>query len=467
MGKKGKKAKDAKKGGLHRFFGRGRQRGKQEDDMIYDWDDAENYMRGEGWVGRGPGMWRKSEPPAPPDPDILRAVTDYRIYTGTDDLEGLTKPLTWFLAGNGLVPVRQAPLGVFVGKATGQVPATLKGLPALNPALVLNVPRLPWAALCEVVAFFRHYKHTECMVQFFWSQAANGGQGGYLAYIPPQVVSGASVQHAGHFDKEGQCIHVLDIHSHSSMGAFWSGTDDADERRFEGRLFGVIGHNDKKIPMMKWRTCVGGEFVDLALSHVVDVDNAPSVTIPATTLAIDEVLTALGNEKGGVANVKVEYDPFEDATFPDEWKTAVKEQGFRIIGMGDDADEKPMDARVRKVTYKTIPTGSEQMQLRRDGFRPSTASWLVWERDTAPQSGPPRGGNGQSGYPLARQHYVFDRIKRELYFKDSKGDLYKSSRRIHELNTTDDITFVDSVPLNQVKGDWTAPGFVAGRTVVD
>ena len=31
----------------------------------------------------------------------------------------------------------------------------------------------------------------------------------------------------------------MDIHSHNTMGAFWSGTDNADEK--ETRLFGVLG----------------------------------------------------------------------------------------------------------------------------------------------------------------------------------------------------------------------------------
>ena len=72
-------------------------------------------------------------------------------------------------------------------KSVGEGP---KGLPALPAEVRLKVPKLPWEALQQVVAFFREYVKTEAMVQFFWHPTK-----GYLAYIPPQVVSGGGIHH--------------------------------------------------------------------------------------------------------------------------------------------------------------------------------------------------------------------------------------------------------------------------------
>lgn len=257
-------------------------------------------------------------PQAPPDPTIIRAVTEYKVFQGLDDLKDLRKPMTWFMTGAGLVPVKVLPLGTFIGKATG---ARVPGLPELKEGVALNIPKLPWQSLCEVVAFFKEVnakKKAEAMVQFFWSPERKT----YLAHAPEQDVSGGGVRHVSNHDKDGNLLHVFDIHSHHTMQAYWSGTDDRDEARFEGRLYGVIGQIENPIPMMKWRTRVGGTFLDLLLEDVVDLDNAPSCKVVKEFKAGD-LLKVAGQGKDNHKFVFT-YEPFDSVEFPKAWWDAIK-----------------------------------------------------------------------------------------------------------------------------------------------
>ncbi|HYE78270.1 MAG TPA: hypothetical protein VEI97_09805, partial [bacterium] len=408
---------------------------------------------------RGPAL-------PPPDPEIIRAVTGYKIFAGPTDLQNLEKPLTWFLAGNGLVPVRQTPLGLFVGKGTG--PA-VPGLPSLLPELRLNCPKLPWEGLVQVVAFFRDISDkikAEAMVQFFWDPSANGGQGDYIAYVPPQLVSGGGVHHAGHFDPEGKCWHILDIHSHHTMGAFWSATDDADEARFEGRLYGVVGNIDRSIPDIKWRTRVGGAFVDLSLEDVVDLSQAPTVHVEKD-IPLADCLKAAGTAKDNT-HFTFRFDPFQNATYPDSWRKAVLDlddlqrrfrKGDRVpacitfTGAGPDADERKeleamglVEIEPNKWAVKTLPGGVSHPTSGASG------------RNSGGTDAGRAGAHARASW-APRQEYVYDRIKGKLYFREAgTGYLYPSYRELKDLEKEAAVTFVEQVNPVLVKARIGMPG---------
>lgn len=61
---------------------------------------------------------------------------------------------------------------------------------------------------------------------------------------------------------------VVDIHSHGSMGAFFSLTDNQDNQGFVISL--VLGHVDALIPQVKARLCVYGYFHPLYLDDIFD-----------------------------------------------------------------------------------------------------------------------------------------------------------------------------------------------------
>ena len=63
-------------------------------------------------------------------------------------------------------------------------------------------------------------------------------------------------------------IHYADIHSHNTMAAVFSKTDDADEQG--NRLYIVVGRLDQFYPEIAARICNGGAFWPIAPESVME-----------------------------------------------------------------------------------------------------------------------------------------------------------------------------------------------------
>jgi hypothetical protein len=196
------------------------------------------------------------------------------------------------------------------------------GVYELDNGVYPLVPKLPWWIISQTVAFFRHISdkcdEAEVMVQVFYDPNVEPAKR-WIVFVPPQEVSKGGITHTGHFDKTGDILHVADIHSHNTMGAFWSGIDDRDERRAE-RFYGVIGEIDKPIPAWKWRVHSGGVFLDIPLTTIIELPQvSQSFTVP-----LADILTKAEINEAGKAKMSLSIDPFATATFPPEWKEQVK-----------------------------------------------------------------------------------------------------------------------------------------------
>lgn len=90
--------------------------------------------------------------------------------------------------------------------------------------------------------------------------------GRYCTYIPRQTVSTAGVDFTlSDMDRE-KFLPFLEIHSHNTMGAFFSETDDKDEKATG--IYVVVGRLDRLFPEIKARISVGGKFVDIAPEEI-------------------------------------------------------------------------------------------------------------------------------------------------------------------------------------------------------
>lgn len=235
------------------------------------------------------------------------------------------KPLSYVLTGGGAVEIYRTRLYTSVRKVT-DVP----GLPSVPEGITLNLPKLPWEILQQTVAFFRavcvRYKGgTEAIVQI----AHHAGEQRYEIRVPKQEVSGARVSHesASNTLEEGWTW-VMDIHSHGSMSAFWSGTDDADEKR-GNRLYGVIGEVAKPQPTMRFRTWNGSNFIDLTVEQLFDLPAEP-VSVP---IHMAVLLTG-----SGTIDVKM-LDPFAGDDCPPEWLERTSERSYMSMGRRHGLDD--------------------------------------------------------------------------------------------------------------------------------
>jgi PRTRC genetic system protein A len=115
--------------------------------------------------------------------------------------------------------------------------------------LRLKVPRIPGRLLLDVLADARSNINIEFMYHFRYSSTQ-----GWSVTRPEQAQSWARVGYR--HDPTGV---VLDLHSHHTMPAFFSRTDDGDERG--GRFYAIMGHIDQSSPQLILRLGMYGHWL--------------------------------------------------------------------------------------------------------------------------------------------------------------------------------------------------------------
>lgn len=174
----------------------------------------------------------------------------------------------------------------------------------LSPAVkeeinFLPAGKLPVHLLDEIVQFFRQVMtikkaEQEAMAHVLWNEKdKDSTDRGYRIAIPNQTVSKASVKYEHDHIERGDII-VLDIHSHNTMGAFFSGTDDNDDKK--GIFFsGVVGNLDRREPEFKWRLNINETKRSAEIEDIFDV-TPKNVNVPEAWL--DKVKTDWGTSPG-------------------------------------------------------------------------------------------------------------------------------------------------------------------------
>jgi hypothetical protein len=92
---------------------------------------------------------------------------------------------------------------------------------------------------------------------------------GYYLAVPNQTVSGASVKYDYNHIGANDVI-VADFHSHASMSAFWSSTDEADDRN-KTYYTGVIGKLNMPTPEYKLRFNYNEMKRECGLEEIFDI----------------------------------------------------------------------------------------------------------------------------------------------------------------------------------------------------
>lgn len=150
--------------------------------------------------------------------------------------------------------------------------------------------KIPTRLLEQVKTFFKDVikkrgSAVEAMIWILWNQDA-----GYHLFVPNQKVQGASVTYDWGSVPSGSSI-IVDIHSHANFGAFFSGTDNADDRG-SLRYSGVIGHNLTDKQDMVWRFNCQPDPKNLTLEDIFQEPITPEMETPSEWL--DKVDTSSG-----------------------------------------------------------------------------------------------------------------------------------------------------------------------------
>ncbi len=108
-----------------------------------------------------------------------------------------------------------------------------------------SLPKVPASVWWRMVDLFQHYANrgleSACCLLY------DKRLGEYQILVPPQSAAPCSVDYDisvvyDYLELHPECVWVADFHSHHSMAAFFSCTDDKNERGT--RLYGVFGNYD-------------------------------------------------------------------------------------------------------------------------------------------------------------------------------------------------------------------------------
>ena len=186
-------------------------------------------------------------------------VAEYKgVFATMEEAEEAGKMISIVPARDGMVyEIRNTEMGRFVTMADG-----CGMLSDVRAGFTPVLPRIPLKLMMQVFAFFRHYVHdgpvSEALLNIYWDKEEQE----FIADAPEQVVTGISVE--SRISSRYMCdryIHYMDIHSHNTMGAFFSTIDDHDEKAT--RLYTVVGRLDCTVPEIKTRISNGGKFLEI------------------------------------------------------------------------------------------------------------------------------------------------------------------------------------------------------------
>jgi PRTRC genetic system protein A len=183
------------------------------------------------------------------------------VVADGDALPPATALKEYVVAGNGVfIRAENARMEAMIPIASAQI----GGLSHVFPYARLRDARVPAAFLWSVLKSARKQMQNEVLYQFM----EDGGI--WRCIQPTQRVTAVSVEF---YDQRDAAI---DLHSHNSMGAFFSEQDDADEGGL--RFYGVIGRLDVDRPEMALRVGVYGEFWPVPISRAF-TDTGPFVDL--------------------------------------------------------------------------------------------------------------------------------------------------------------------------------------------
>lgn len=194
----------------------------------------------------------------------MKGLVNYQLATAgfKPRLEGGL--YTYILAANGvfIYSGNEYFQAVVPVKDMTVMPGTIKGLIDIRPDFHV-IERVWWGILYEMVS--SAYRHLPNERLFFLKHPARAAR--WFMEEPLQKTDRSSVQAFGTPDQ----YYPIEVHSHNTMGAFFSKQDDREETGL--RVYAVLGRIDRDNPEIAVRVGVYGNFMDLHYSEVFETNS--------------------------------------------------------------------------------------------------------------------------------------------------------------------------------------------------
>lgn len=186
------------------------------------------------------------------------------VYNSLTEAVSSGKTIAFVPSGDGnIYEVRNNRIGTFIAKTDN-----VSVLEQVKSGFISALPKIPYELLEQVIVFFKSFvkiqSSLEALVYIYWSFADSR----YYVYVPKQTVSKVSVDTTLPDIEGDDFVLVMEIHSHNTMPAVFSPTDDKDERAT--RLYTIIGRLDKVYPDITTRISVGGKYIQVDPEEVFE-----------------------------------------------------------------------------------------------------------------------------------------------------------------------------------------------------
>jgi len=159
-----------------------------------------------------------------------------------------------------LFEVRDEAIGKMISKVSN-----VKELEEVPSGFQFALPKISGSILQQIISFFRYYCNewlmNEVMVQIYWDTMDKK----YVIECPRQFVRYDKI-HAVFDQVPERFIQVCHFHSHNSMPAVFSSTDDENETAF--MIYGVVGYLHRQVPEILLRVGYNGNFFIIPLERI-------------------------------------------------------------------------------------------------------------------------------------------------------------------------------------------------------
>lgn len=202
--------------------------------------------------------------------EVFTSYNQYKEAVASRDENGI-KPDSYFPGREGWMVARNRVINgnrvSFISKAKDC--PLITAVPVSIDMEITN--KIPVALLKEILANFNKVNAdsgNECAAQIYRERT---GERKYFIYYPEQKVSSAQVTYAHDpklMDLAKEFDLIMELHSHDSMGAFWSGTDDSNENTTG--FYMVIGRFNNPVVEYRCRVKMGDTYENFECSKIFD-----------------------------------------------------------------------------------------------------------------------------------------------------------------------------------------------------
>lgn len=170
------------------------------------------------------------------------------------------KPISVIASRDGrLFEVRDLFIGRFAAPAHD-----IHELDEIKSGFEYKLDKIPGYYLEQIISFFRDYcekYEAEVLIHIYMDTALNE----YILECPEQFVNKSFVRGNPNPLDPRRYKKVLEIHSHNTMEAYFSPTDNFDE--INPLIYGVVGRLDKS-PTLLFRVGLNGYYQELPATHL-------------------------------------------------------------------------------------------------------------------------------------------------------------------------------------------------------